>query len=205
MGAYEEFDFDPRNLPVQLLEAIGLVSTNSAQTENVLKQTLTGLLDIDIEYGGAVTTHMTAPLRFDVIRAVAEIKLEEIDDLDELDILLDHCKLGFDERNAIVHNSWCMHPMTGETYIVKETARESYKMGLVPMEDTEVRMHADYIYWAGMDLWEFLIRMKLLPAFPPEGRFKDHKSKAARAKARKTRLGRASHKGRPVTRGNHKT
>jgi hypothetical protein len=77
------YDFDPRNLPQEMLAAIGLVTACSAQTEYIVEQGIAGCLGVDFEFGAAVTTHMAAPLRDHVLRAVAEIKIDDLDDLDD--------------------------------------------------------------------------------------------------------------------------
>jgi hypothetical protein len=79
-------DFDPRNLPQDLLAAIGRMTTSAAHTESCVDEAIAGCLGIDYEYGQAVTTHMTMPLRFDVLRSAAELR---IDDLDALDSAVD--------------------------------------------------------------------------------------------------------------------
>lgn len=58
----KEFDFDPRNLPHEIWEAIGFAILCGSQTENILGMAIGGCLGIDAEYAMAVTTHMTLPL-----------------------------------------------------------------------------------------------------------------------------------------------
>ena len=131
---YKEFDFDPHNLPNDVLEAIGLAMTSSAQTESIIEMAIAGCLKVEVDYGAAVTTHMSAPLRDSVLRAVAEIRIDDLDTLDELDRILDHIR---DEvqprRNAIAHHTWCRDPNTDEVFTVKQTARGSVDAELIPM------------------------------------------------------------------------
>ena len=61
MPSYPVYDFDPRNLPQELLAAIGLAITSFAQIEKNLQDAIAGCANIDIEYGKAITTHMTMP------------------------------------------------------------------------------------------------------------------------------------------------
>lgn len=181
----KEYDFDPRNLPQEALAAIGLAVASSAQTESMIEMAIAGCAGVDIEYGGAITTHMAAPLRFSVLRSVAEIRINDLDDLDELDCLLDNCKDAFDARNGIAHHTWCQDPDSHDLFTVKQTARARYEMDLIPMTVDQVKLDAAFIYWAGMDLMTFLQRTGLLPSFPPPGRTRAHKSKAARKTRRK--------------------
>jgi hypothetical protein len=63
MAAFKEYDFDPNNLPREILEAIGLVAACSAQTESVVEMGIGGCAGLEADYSVAITTHMNAPLR----------------------------------------------------------------------------------------------------------------------------------------------
>jgi hypothetical protein len=67
MSEFKEFDFDPRNLPDDLLQAIGLTIACGAQTESVISTAIGGCLGLEVEYAAATTTHMTLPLKFSVL------------------------------------------------------------------------------------------------------------------------------------------
>ncbi len=178
------YEFDPRKLPEDLLAAIGLVSTCSAQTESVVESGISGCLEIDFEFGAAVTTHMNAPQRDNVLRAVAEIRIDNLDDLHKLDRLLDEINVAFAKRNAYLHRSWCQHPTKREVYTVKTSARGRVETDLVAMDLNEIRSDAQFIYEAGMNLQTFLIERNLLPKRPPAFRNRFHKSKVERKKRR---------------------
>ena len=183
------YDFDPRNLPYDLLAAIGLMTTSAAQTEGIIEMAIAGCAGIDAEYGMAVTTHMTSPLRDSVLRSVAEIRIDDLDALDELDKLLDAINDALIKRNAVVHHTWCRDTKTGKTFTVKETARTRLESELLPMSVDQVKRDALFVYEAGINLLTFLIRHKLTPkamTFRPRG----HKSKAARKKRREIMLSR---------------
>ena len=94
MAPVKIYDFDPRNLPKDTLAAIGLCVACSAQAESTLEMAIGACLGLDYEYSLTVTTHMAMPLRFDILRAAAEIRLNDLDDLDLLDNILDNLKLG---------------------------------------------------------------------------------------------------------------
>jgi hypothetical protein len=173
------YEFDPRKLSDEMLAAIGLISTCSAQTESVIEAGISACLDIDFEFGAAITTHMNARQRDDVLRAVAEIKIDNLDDLDELDRLLDQINAAFAERNAYVHRSWCQHPTNGKVYTVKTSARGRVETDLVPMELREILRDAQFIYQAGMDLQTFVparraFRARVEPRQRCEGRRRRH-------------------------------
>jgi len=130
MTPIKEYDFDPRNLPPELLNAIGLAVASFAQTEAVMEMAIAGCLGIDTEYGAAVTTHMPAPLRFSVLRSVAEISIDDLDILDELDELLAELDTAFNKRNDLIHNEWARDPDTGKFFTIKERARTRYELEL---------------------------------------------------------------------------
>jgi hypothetical protein len=52
-----------------------------------------------------------------------------------------------------------------------------------------IKRDAQFIYDAGMNLMSFLGARNLLPPFPTSLRFRGHKTKAARKKRRKAKLG----------------
>jgi hypothetical protein len=190
--AFTEYDFDPHNLPQDMLAAIGLVTACSAQTEWIVEQGIAGCLGIDFEYGAAVTTHMAAPLRDHVLRAVAEIKIDDLDDLDQLDDLLDAINTAFAKRNAYAHHSWCRDPRTNRCFSINTTARGRVETALIPISVSGIVRDAMAIYEAGMRLRAFLSSRQLLPPFSPQPRSRAHKSKALRKKRRKSILGRDS-------------
>jgi hypothetical protein len=180
-----EYDFDPRNLPQEVLAAIGLAVASSAQLEYVIQSGIAGCAGVDFEYGAAITTHMTMPLRDSVLRSVAEIRIENLDDLDTLDDHLDKVDEALKRRNALVHHSWLRDPKTGAIYTLKEVARTRYEMDLIPMSIDKIKEDALFIYDVGANLYDFFVARGLLPAVPSASRPRHHKSKAARKKRRK--------------------
>jgi hypothetical protein len=155
---FKEYDFDPRNLPHDLLAAIGLMTASAAQTEGCVEAAIAGCLGVDVELGKSVTTHMN--------------------------VLLDAVNEASSKRNAVVHHAWCRDPDNGAIFTVKETSRARYESDLVPMTVDQVKSDAIYVYDAGMRLYSFLMNYNLLPPFPPTDRFRGHKSRSARKKRR---------------------
>lgn len=188
MTDYIEYDSDPRNLPQDVLAAIGLVTAASAQTESIVELGIGGCLGVDAEYSMAVTTHMSAPLRDHVLRAAAEIRIDNPDDLDELDGLLDAINDAFGRRNRYVHHCWCIHAATKAVFTNKIVARGSLDVELVPVTVDQIKGDAALIYDAGMALMAFLMKRKLCASYPPANRPRAHKTKAARKKRRKALL-----------------
>jgi hypothetical protein len=184
MAEYKEYDWSPYNLPRDMLEAIGQVTICYAQSESFLQDALAGCAGVDFMCGRAITTHMSMPLRFDALRAVAEITIDDLDALDELDGHLDQFEVAIKKRNAIAHNRWCRDPETGEMFTVKETARGTVRSDLIPTTVEQVKADAAFIYDVGMKLFVFLKRHNLLPRMPEEVRPRGHKTKAARKKRR---------------------
>ncbi len=177
-------EFNPYKIPREYLAAIGLVAACSAQTETVLKMLLGACIGVDMEYGSAVSCHMTAPLRDSVIRAAAEIRLDSTEALDELDALLDAVKSALDKRNDIVHHSLYRDVNTGEIFRVKETARGSVKVDVIPVTVDQIELDAKAIYDGGLAIMQFMMKHGLEPR-PMPTRPRGHKLRAARKAARK--------------------
>jgi hypothetical protein len=178
------YDFDPRNLPERLHIAIGLAIASYAQTEDIVQQAIAGCCGLDIEYGKAITVHMTMPLRFSALRSVAEIRIDDLDLLDELDRHLDRLEECTAKRNGLAHSKWCRDPTTGDLYIVEEKARSRLEAELRPVSIEDVERDATLIYQAGIDLYAFLGEVNLLPILPTDYRPRAHKSRAERKKRR---------------------
>jgi hypothetical protein len=177
------YDFDPYNLPQKLLTAIGLALTCYAQTERMIQDAIAGCLGVDQEYGAAVTTHMAMPLRFSILRSVAEIRIDDLDALDELDELIVRAEDAGNRRNAIAHRCWCLDPKTFDTFTIREAARSSYSMDLVPMTVDKVESDAEFIYDVGMEFMAFMKANNIQPTLPPR-RPRFHKTKPERKKRR---------------------
>jgi hypothetical protein len=160
------------------------MTTSAAYTESCVDEAIAGCLGVDYEYGQAVTTHMTMPLRFSVLKSAAEIRIDDVDALDRLDDLVDRIERAFEKRNAIVHHVWCRDPKTGDAFMVKETARQRVEIEAIPMSADQVNRDALLIYDAGIELYEFLKAHNLLPPFPTAPRPRWHKSKEERKKRR---------------------
>lgn len=179
-------EFNPNKIPSEYLEAIGLVTASSAHTEAIIQEAIAGLAQLDVERGLAITTHMSAPLRDDVLRALAEIHLDDLDDLDLLDDLLDNINEQFKKRHLYVHNQVCINPATKDVALVKTSARGSVRMEDYPLSVAAIRADALAIYQAGLELFQFLGAKGLLPTLPSQPYGRAHKSKSARKKRRKS-------------------
>jgi hypothetical protein len=182
------YDFEPQNLPQELLAAVGLMTASAAQTESIVEAAIQGCLGVDFEYGMAVTTHMAMPQKFSALKSSAEIRIDDLDTLDELDDIIAELEKAFDLRNSVVHHTWCRDQKTDEIFIVKTSARKSVKMDLVPLTIDDVKRDALIVYTVGMKLMTFLIRNNLLPPIPETPRPRDHKSASARKKRREDML-----------------
>lgn len=74
----KEYDFDPRNLPKELLAAIGLATASASQTESLVEMAIDGCASLAVEFTAPTTTHMAAPLRDSVLRSAAEIRIDDL-------------------------------------------------------------------------------------------------------------------------------
>jgi hypothetical protein len=181
------YDYDPRNLPRKLVAAIGRLIAAGSQTETAINIAIMGCLGLDSEYGMAVTTHMALPLKFHVLKSVAEIRLHSPDSLDDLDKILDEIDTALGKRHDAAHDQWCLHPDTKETYRTKIKARGSVAGELIPVSVHAVEADALAVYESGMKLIDFVMRHDLTPPVAPL-RPRGHKTKAARKKRAKAAL-----------------
>jgi hypothetical protein len=155
------YDFDPRNLPPEYLQAIGLVVAASSQTESVMQHFIGALLGIDNADTLALATHMTAPLKDHVLRSLVELKTDRADVVDDVDDLLDEVERVLALRNSIVHNSFAIHPETGEVLSYRQKARGSLQIDLIPIPVHEIQETGALVYEAGIKIVEFMIRYGL--------------------------------------------
>ena len=185
IGEDDVFDFDPRNLPASYRKAIGLVAAASAQTESMVQYAICAFLQVDAEYGWAVTAHMNSQMRDQVLRATAEIRIDDLDALDALDDLMERIGAANGKRNGHVHAEWCRDPKTGLVYAASVKARGRVESTMVKVTVEDIKADADTIYKLGIELFNFVHAMGLEAPIPPPSRPRGHKSKAARKQRRK--------------------
>ncbi|HXG99518.1 MAG TPA: hypothetical protein VNI79_03770 [Sphingomicrobium sp.] len=178
-------DFTPTNLPQDILAAIGLMSAAASSTDNIIEMAIAGMLGIDGEQGYAVTAHMSAPLRVGVLKSAAEIALTSADALNDLDNILLTIKKAVEDRNAMVHGSWCLQPSDGAVLLVQQEARTHVAISSRPVTVDEIKRKAVTLYEVGMDLMQFIIDMDKVPALPSETRTRGVNTPKARKAARK--------------------
>lgn len=157
------YDFDPRNLPQELLAALGMLAASSAHTESIVQQAISGFLGLPWNKGLVVTAHLTMPQRFHMLEAAAkEINLDETN-VNELKLHISRLKLAFDQRNQALHRSWCRDQATGCVHVVTETARGKLKVHVEAGDAQTVLDTANEMYDAGMELYKFLGLLGLTP------------------------------------------
>ncbi len=157
------YDFDPRNLPAEFLRAVGLVVAASSQTEKIVQELIGGILQIDEAETQALTLQMSAPLRHHVARALMELNGANSIVVDQVDELLEMIAQANERRNIIVHNSFCIHPDTGEIYTLRAAARGSLQMSLQTVTAQQLESEAGKIYEAGIELMRFMVVFGVLP------------------------------------------
>ena len=162
----EVLDFEPMNLPPEHLQAIGLMSAAASSADSIVEMAIAGMLGIDGEQGYAVTAHMSAPLRANVLRSAAEIVIDNRRALDELDLLLDAIKKAAEARNDYVHGSWCVRPSDGAVFLVQQKARTHVKIESRPVTVDEIKSKAVAFHEAGLNLMRFILAVDKLPALP---------------------------------------
>lgn len=108
------FDFDPRKLPPEYLQAVGLVAMASAQTETIVGDLIGALGGCDDIETLALVAHMAGPLKDHVARALIELNAVTAAVVDDVDDLLDDIGAALAKRNTLVHSPLIRNPDTGE-------------------------------------------------------------------------------------------
>ena len=157
------YDFDPRNLPPELLQAIGLVATAAAQTEATLQDLIGGLLGLDNVQTLALTAQLSGMMKDHIGRALSELGAPTVAEVDALDNLLDRVNSAMEKRNTLLHNQLYRHPETGEVSSMRTSARGSLQMKLTPLVIADVERDAAEIYDAGIAVMEFMMQRGIVP------------------------------------------
>jgi hypothetical protein len=179
---FRNLDFDPRNLPREYHEAIGLACACFAQTEDHVQLAIAGLLGVDAETGWAVTTHMTGPLRESVLKSLTDIKFDDLAEVEKFDKLMADVDDATNRRNRLVHHMWCVDEDTGEVFQQRTQARTRVNVELTPISIEAIQADAKVIYDAGIELLRFLLAKNLVPALPSRTRQRYDKRKAIKRK-----------------------
>ena len=157
------YDFDPQNLPDDYLRAIGLVVVAATETENVMRDFIGAMLNIDNVDSIALCTPMPFPLKNQIIRTLNELKAPKASELDELDDIFDRIEAAIQKRNSIAHSSFPIHPETKQVYRYKEKARGALSAEMVEVTVEELIGIAKEINESGLLLMEFMMKRGLGP------------------------------------------
>ncbi len=158
------YDSDPRNLPPEYLQAIGLVVAASAQTESIMQTFIGALLGIDNINTIALTAHMVAPLKDHIARTLIELNTRYTELVDRVDDLLDSVNDALAKRNTIVHNAFSIHPATKEILSRRLKARGSLQLELRPVSVEELMQDALLIYEVGMEVMRLMLELDIVPS-----------------------------------------
>ncbi|MGF1454436.1 MAG: hypothetical protein ACFB6R_03560 [Alphaproteobacteria bacterium] len=150
------YDFDPNNLPTELLQAVGLLVAASSQTESIVGHFISAILGIDDAESISLTAHMSNPLKDQIARALIELNATNSDTVDQVDDLLDAINEAYERRNITVHNSFARDPETNEVFSFREIARGSTRIELKPISVDQIKEDAALIYKTGINLQRFM-------------------------------------------------
>jgi hypothetical protein len=113
------YDFNPNNLPPDFLRAVGLVIACASQTEEVMRNFMGIVLGVDNIETEALGTHMSFPMKDDIIRSIFELNAPSASFVDEVDDILDDIRDAMQLRNVVAHNEFAIHPDTGEIFSLR--------------------------------------------------------------------------------------
>jgi len=153
---YKLFDFDPRNLPSDFLQTIGLIIACSTQTENLVEDAIADLLSLKVAPAKILTTHMSMQVRTGVLRSAAEWRWTDEETLAQFEVVVRRIEAAINDRNRIAHLTWQRDPETGQVLTSKIRARKGLKIDLEPVTVAALHAIAIEVYEAGIDLIRFL-------------------------------------------------
>jgi hypothetical protein len=178
MADYPVHDFDPRNIPADMLQAI----TCASFAEAIIDQALAGIMKTDVEVGSAIRAHMAMPLKFGILRSTAEIVVDNFDDLDELDEILEELQAALAKRNVYAHDQ--IGIAKAQIFAVSTKARAGLEVDINPVTPAQVEQEGIRIYNAGIALFQFIGLRGLFASSPPPRIPRQQKTKAVRKKRR---------------------
>jgi hypothetical protein len=161
-GQHMRFDFDPRKIPETYILAVGKVSINWTQTENIIDDAIAGVARLNSMHGWAITAHMNFPMKCDALMSLAELLLNG-EDHESLRLTIARVKILAESRNRYVHGYWATHEDTGAVYLTAIKARGKLKADYTTVALADIEATAASIYKAGMDIMNFLMLRDLLP------------------------------------------
>ena len=155
------YDFDPLNLPADLLRAIGLTVAASDRLESVVDDCIATVLGVEPPIGRAITAQLGLPSRISILRAVAHEAALPPDLLTALETGIKQAERASEKRNAIVHRSY-FQDRSGAVFSWKITARKRLKSDVLPVSIPLTEADAAFIIRAGDDLHAVVIAIETL-------------------------------------------
>jgi len=152
-------------------------------------QFLGALLTVDEVETVALHTHMSMPMKTDIIKAVLELNAPNASAVDDVDDLLDRILTAVERRNEVAHNKFAIHPENGEVFSLRIKARGSLQAELKPVTANDLRKVASEIYDAGLALQEYMMQNGLAPRPREKPLLEPFKRKKNARKSRRDKLG----------------
>lgn len=119
MSEFKLFDFDPHNLPREILQAIGLVIACSVQTESTVEEVIGALFGLTVVPARILTTNMNMQVRAGVLRSAGEARWGDADTYKQFERIVSRVEKAVGERNRLAHLTWQRDPVTGDVLTSK--------------------------------------------------------------------------------------
>lgn len=139
------------------LQAIGMVSVEWSYLEHVVSEAIWDYAYIDHIHGRCVTSHMSVPMRLDVLKSLFFEHFGDSEQYKKLSTLVEKVKNVAGERNKIAHASWFeSENVLGNTVTMATIkARGKLVMKLTDVNAEQIRQIADSIEDVGNQLAYF--------------------------------------------------
>lgn len=161
---YPQYDFDPRNLPSELLRAIGLNVVAATHSEQLLNDSIAGLLGTDVEKGIALNAHTSLPQRASIAISLAEIRFGEVDVVVEFEDIVTRLRDAISARHSAAHDTFVLQLPEKKVVRLSYQARTEVSVTKSEVSIAHLEAQALDIYEAGIALEVFMQRHRVLPA-----------------------------------------
>jgi len=163
MAELPVYEFDPQKLPADFLSALGLTIASAAYADAVIVDAIGALAGLSLAENIAITSHMTGPVRADVVRTLAEDKIPDLNLRTEFLSRFNRLIESLKKRHLYAHALWFQDRQRTGIQFVSYSARGSIGVRSEFVTVATASDAAAAMRHATLDVSEFLIVHGFLP------------------------------------------